>query len=225
MNITRIKRYTLILCYNVLFFSLATSCSNGGEKTISGYSTHIENTNCVKVEFCTPDNYTKELRKQRACTPFFCDKTIVLNGSVIYFSPDECRSFVSLSVTDKTNQLINNKDYYEYNDSTVVRSLFCSDLDWDVRLPLIYKNVDDDGNVYYCIMKFTRYSHSEPDCGNAPVVEDNGMPMDSVESDCYYYSVINNKEIVIEYYMLQSIEDFSFMDIFSMLQSVKVYSK
>ena len=210
MHIIRIRPFILILFTDFLLL-LSTSCNVKNGNHWNEYSNHIENIEGVTIDFYIPKNYTKELRGLRKCSPFFNDRNVINdNTSVIYFSRDEERSFFALSITDIT-------EYREYqtahnldpSDSAVVKSLVNDNLEFSVRMPLIYQNVDKNGNRYYLIMYFTRYPHSE--YMYFPKIENNTLPMDSVETNCYYFSFLNNKELIIEYYSLQSIEKFSFM--------------
>ena len=227
MVIKKIKTYTLILFSDFLILVFVSSCNCKKQHDWSDHSNHIESIEGITIDFYTPKNYTKGIRNQRECSPFFNDMSIMSNNnSIIYFSPEEEMSFISLSVNDISEQIQYAKTHnLDSSDSAAVKSLVSGDLKCGVRIPLIYQDVDNNGNRYFLIMYFSRYSRSNMDYRYNPIIDDNTLPMDSIESECYYYSIIDNKEIVIENYSLQSIEKFSFMEFFSMLNSVKIFHK
>ena len=224
MSQKRTRQNILTLCIDVLLMVLVSSCNKNIDVNDCGLSRHTEKKEGLIIEFSIPDNYSKDLRDERESSAFFNDKNIISWDASIYFSPDESRSYVSLYVYDLSKE-ITLSNHHTLDNAGIINTLFLDNMDWDIRLPLVYYDVDNNGNAFYYIMQFTRYSNSDTTWGNIPMIEDNTLPMDSVETDCYYYSIIDNKEVLLEFYMLQSFDDFSFMDVLSMLQSIKVSSK
>ena len=226
MSVKRLKQNILILFISACLLLLLPSCNSNCSKKECGFPHHIEEKEGVIIEFDTPDNYTKDIRSERENTAFFNDKNIILWDATIYFSSEESRSYVSLYVFNRSKEDIHSKNRtLDTLELLPDKSFFLNKMDWDARLPLIYRGIDNKGNPYCYIMQFTRYSHSDTTGYNIPIIESNSLPMDSVETNCYFYTIIDNKEVQLQDYILQSIEDFSFMNIVTLLKSIKVYTK
>lgn len=227
MTITKSKQSICILCINIYILLLLSSCSSNDKNEVA-LSYHLEEKDGIAIEFYTPENYTKEIRNEREATAFFNDKNIILwDDVIIYFSSEESRSYMSLYVDETSKGTLQHSDksgLYE-TELSYIKSMFYDKKDWDVRLPLIFRGVDNKGNPYYYIMQFTRYNRSDTTWRNNPMIDDNTLPMDSVEIDCFYYSIVDKKVVLLEIYMLESFYNFSFMNVLTLLQSIKVYSR
>lgn len=212
---------------HVLFSSLVLlflSCKDSCKTENSLFNHHEEKAKGLLFEFCIPRDYTKEIRKERISSPYFQDMAISQNGAIIYFSKEEHRSFFSISITDiPVEEQCDNKDQLVYFiDSLMIPLLVYGDIISDTRLPLLIRNEADNGIPYYFVMNCTRYSDTDSSWCHVPTYDSQDTFKDSVESECYYLTVIDNKSICIEFYSLYSVKSFSFQNILDVMNSIHV---
>ena len=222
MCLKKIKRYISIFVIEINCLLSFSSCNNTATSD-NGTVYQCEEVCGLKVFFPTPEDYTKELKEIRVLSPFFNNINIVLNDEIIYFSEKESRSYVSVFARD----ISEGRNKYKSLDDTsffdfAVKSYFLENVDFSPKLPLLKKGYDNHGHPYCLAMCFSRYSYSDTNFTNMPVIEDNTLPMDSVEVDCSYYSIIDNTGLFVVYYSLKSINTFSFDKVMNDLMSIKI---
>lgn len=228
MEKIKLKNRRGILCINtVLAISFALlSCNNNGNcSSFPDLELHNETVNDFKVKFLIPRNYTKNLRDERSQLAFYIDRTMMDDGSLIFFSNDEPRSYFAIMSCNFKDDPYRYSDYMKggelYLDSILTIQQLSNDKDLTARMPLIQKKKDKNGHPITVAQYITRYMDSDTIWG-FPNISVGAVEKDSVEAIFDFTTIIGTNIIECYYYSLDSYDNFSYERYLKMLESIAV---